>query len=276
MGKKALLNMGKTKKLLEEEARCRAKVIIVSFPKSGRTWLRVLLGKALCERYGISDRLVFDELAMTEAAGVLPTMFTHDGSDQRKRPPTSWRDLDTDKSPYKGKKIIFLVRDPRDALVSSFFQESKRAVRYEGTISDFIRDDHLGIRKIVMFLNIWHASQHVPDEFFVLRYEDMHADPAGNLRKALDVIGALGVSEEIISQAVEFASFDNMRRLEEEDYFGKKRLGPAKSGSRDEEAFKVRKGKVGGFLEYLCDEDCAYINDVIRELGCPFFPIDQE
>ena len=268
MAKKIIKSLVKT--IQEKQEFRRAKVFIVSFPKSGRTWLRVLIGKALCEKYGLDEQLIFDELKVTEAAGVLPTMYTHDGSSNTEG--RHWRDLGAGKTPYQKKKILFLIRDPRDVAVSCFFQATKRKGLYKGTISDFIRDDCYGIRKIVTFFNIWHANQHVPEAFLPLRYEEMHADPAGNIRKALDFIGAGEVADEIIRRAVEYASFDNMRKLEEEGRFESKKLRPGKS--RDEESFKVRKGKVGGFTDYLNAEDCAYVNGVMRELGCPFFPLE--
>jgi hypothetical protein len=35
------------------------RVSIVSFPKSGRTWLRVLIGKALCEYAELDDQKIW-------------------------------------------------------------------------------------------------------------------------------------------------------------------------------------------------------------------------
>src|SRR5262245_55186961 len=57
----------------------RAQACIVSFPKCGRTWLRVMVGKALCDRYGLDESVMLDEFKVTEAAGIIPTLYTHDG-----------------------------------------------------------------------------------------------------------------------------------------------------------------------------------------------------
>ncbi len=246
----------------------RAKAVIVSFPKSGRTWLRVLIGKALCDQYGVDETLIFDELKVTEAAGVTPTVYTHDGSSNTEG--RHWNELSADKSAYREKRVLFLLRDPRDVAVSCFFQATKRKGLYEGTISDFIRDDHYGIRKIVTFFNQWHTARNIPAAFMSLTYEAMHADPAGSLRAALEFIGA-AVESRAIDSAVKYASFENMRSMEEQGKFESRKLRPGKA--RDEESFKVRKGKVGGFVDYLNAEDCAYCDAVIRELGCPFFPL---
>ena len=41
--------------------------------------------------------------------------------------------------------------------------------------------------------------------------------------------------------------------------------------SQDEEASKVRRGKIGGYVDYLSPEDCAYADGVMNELTCPFY-----
>jgi len=39
---------------------------------------------------------------------------------------------------------------------------------------------------------------------------------------------------------------------------------------RDPESFKVRRGKVGGYREYLSPEDLDYAADALRELDARF------
>jgi len=56
--------------------------------------------------------------------------------------------------------------------------------------------------------------------------------------------------------------------------FQSKKLRPR--DSRDEESFKVRKGKVGGYVDYLDPADRAFVDRVIRELDDPYWPASQE
>ncbi len=247
----------------------QAKICVISYPNSGRTWLRVLLGKALCDQYGLGEhfRFIFDSLKVTAAAG-LPTMdYTHDGT--RLSQAKHFEDLETDKSRYQDKKVILLLRDPRDLVVSCYFQASRMRNLYEGSLSDFIRDDHYGIRKIVTFYDIWHAHRHVPEAFLVLRYEEMHADPAGSLRLVLDFMGAPLLDDGVVAKAVEYASFDNMKKMEQDGYFASEKIKTGRPG--DEESYKVRRGKVDGYVDYLSPEDCQYLDAVTQELGCAFF-----
>lgn len=97
------------------------KVYIISYPKSGRTWLRTLLGKALCDHYQIDKELLLQTHILSRRAKILPTLFSHDmkGSEL-------WHELNPDKSKYRSKKIVFLARQPHDILVSFYFHTKNR------------------------------------------------------------------------------------------------------------------------------------------------------
>ena len=56
-----------------------ADAFIVSYPKTGRTWLRVMLGHYMAGKVpGGQDRLL-DTYGLSESAGLKRTIFTHDG-----------------------------------------------------------------------------------------------------------------------------------------------------------------------------------------------------
>jgi hypothetical protein len=241
-------------------------VTIISYPKSGRTWLRVLIGKAICLKYGLPDDLMLDSYKLTAAAGLLRAQFTHDYSEIVTGIP--YDALPTQRSEYAGKKVIFIARDVKDVLVSSYFQATKRTGKFDGSISSFIRTDRFGVKKVVTFYNIWHNNRHVPDEFILLSYEEMHRNPADALIKTLCVLGADGIDRATVEQAVEFARFDHMKKMEMDGTFDDPKMRPG--DANDKESFKVRKGKVGGYREYLGEEDIRFIDQTVEELGCPF------
>jgi hypothetical protein len=152
-------------------------------------------------------------------------------------------------------------------VTSCYFQATRRRKLFKGTISEFVRDPHYGIRKVVTYFNIWHENRDVPKAFQVFRYEDLHAEPRKSLRTALEFMGVTDLDEEIVRNAVDFSRFDNMKRMERERRFENARLQVRDEA--DPESNKVRKGKVGGHADYLSPEDLAHCNDVIAELGCP-------
>ena len=240
-------------------------VFLLSYPKAGRTWLRALVGKALTEHYGFPDRVLLDTPGLTRAAGLPVALFEHDQSAMATG--LRWQDLRTDRSAYRGKRVLLLGRDVRDNLVSAYFQATRRIGVFQGSISAFIRDDRFGVEKILAFYRIWAANRHVPAAFEFLRYEDMHRDAAGALGRVLRFMGA-DVPAATIASAVDYCAFENMRRAEMEDRFGHDALRPGPTG--DPEAFKVRKGKVGGYTEYLSVDDVAYIDAAVSARGCEF------
>jgi hypothetical protein len=241
----------------------RTEVYIVSFPKAGRTWLRVMLGKALSEMYELPEDLLLDSHLLTRRAGVLPTRFTHDGSSIVER--RSFRQLSQSKRRYRNKKVILLVRDVNDILVSCYFQATKRVRKFEGTISDLIRDERYGVRKVLAFYNVWFANRHIPRELLMLRYEDMHSDPHKVLAEVLAFVGAREVEEQVLRSAVEFSRFSRMKEMEKSSRWARTVMRPR--NELDEESFKVRRGVVGGYRDYLSEEDMQYVDEVIEEMG---------
>ena len=93
------------------------------------------------------------------------------------------------------------------------------------------------------------------------------------LRKALDFIGAREVEDSFVSSAVEFSRFENIKKLEREGRINSKKMKPRNPD--DEETYKVRKGKIGGYSEYLNKEDLKFAEDLIAEMGCPFYTAEE-
>lgn len=239
---------------------------VLSYPKSGRTWLRVLIGRVFIQHYGISEAQIFDEKTMAMAVGLKPVDFSHDETSNSEG--RHMDDLSPTKDKYAGKHVLLLVRDPRDVVVSCFFQATRRKSRYEGDIHEFIRSDTHGIRKIIRYYQIWDQNRQTPASFTLLKYEDMHEHPEACLKTALDFMGASGIPDEVIREAIEFGSFERMKEMERSNSLKNKKLRPGDQS--DPESFKVRKGKVGGHEEYLDESDLAYCRQMLDEMDCPF------
>jgi hypothetical protein len=236
----------------------------VSYPKTGRTWLRVLIGKALICSYSVREDLLLDTCVLTSSAGLPPAMFTHDGPFEL-FDMSPYQKLSFNTNKYSGKKVVFMIRDIRDTVVSSYFQECKRMNTFQGSMQEFVRDQNLGIRKIIRFYSMWFENQNVPESFLLVRYEDMKANPAQVGKEVLAFMGTTDLPAECLDQAVSFASFDNMKKMETKGEFRDTMLKP---GEKSEgESFKVRRGKIGGFVDYLSTDDLQYIDEQVKELG---------
>jgi hypothetical protein len=235
---------------------------VISYPKCGRTWLRMMLGHYLLNGQR-GDPL--DVRAITAGRPDVPTFdFSHDDYPHWKPA----RDLHRDKSIYADKSVVLLVRDPRDVVVSYYFQYMLRGDRNEandsffaGSLGDFVRHEIGGLRSIVGFYNIWAANRDVPRRFTLLRYEDLHRDTERSLRSIIEFLGLPDLGPAAIAAAVEFGRFDNMRKLEEAGSLPGERL---KSTTDNPEGFKTRKGVVGGYINYLPPAELEYIDRILE------------
>ncbi len=255
----------------------RADCVIVSFGKSGRTWLRVMLSRFYQLKHGLGSRhlLVFDNLHRKNPA--IPTvLLSHDNYLK------DYTGNADNKSDYAGCKVVLLVRHPADVAVSQFFQwkhrmrpAKKRLNAYPAdgeamTCFDFVMDPRAGLPKIIDFMNLW--AQELPRLANVLpvRYEDMRARPEETLARILDFIGTPGSAEQV-REAVEFARFDNMKKLEQKRVFwlSGSRMAP---GDRNEpDSYKVRRAKVGGYRDDFSGDEAAQIERIIEERLDPVF-----
>jgi hypothetical protein len=153
--------------------------------------------------------------------------------------------------------------------VSTYFHKTKRLGLRLGDISSYMRSAKGGLGTVVRFYNVWAERRGVPAAFLLVRYEDLHRDAEGEVRRVLDFLGLPQVGGEAIRQAVEFASFENMRKLEARDSFHDFAMRPRDRS--DPDSYKVRKGKVGGFVDYFGPEDVEHMNRTIEGALSDFY-----
>lgn len=254
----------------------RSDWVLMSWGKSGRTWLRVMLSRAYTLKGGFeaSELLDFDNFRDKDAR--LPAVFfTHNNylRDYTGNPQS--------KAHFKGKRIVLLVRDPRDVAVSQFFQWQFRMRPNKKFINDypphgadidtwdFVLDKEAGVPRIVDYFNGW--AQAIPElkDVLIVRYEDMRTEPAEVLAKILDFTGA-DVNDEQVREAVEFAAYENMKKMEEESFFKGSGARVKPGDKSNPQSFKVRKAKVGGYRDYFTDEQCDQLAAMVAELD-PMF-----
>jgi len=232
----------------------------ISFPKSGRTWIKVLLAKAFSKKYGVEMDARFLYKMSKSDNHIPPIHFTHIGA-------LNIRDIITFAKKFHSKKILFVVRDPRDTIVSYFYQLKNREKLFRGSISDFIHHEKYGIRTLINFLNTWYQNKDRFKDFLIVRYEDLHKNPDNELDRILEFIG-VSADNKIIRIAVEFAKFENMQRMEQKNKFNWAAMKPV--DTKDANSYKVRKGKIGSFRDELSKADIKYIDIELKNLDSGF------
>ncbi len=245
----------------------RADVVVVSFGKSGRTWLRVMVSHLFRVMYRLPENAImgFDNFHNLNRA-VPKIFFTHDNY---------IKDFTGDfssKQPFYNKRVVLLARDPRDVAVSQFFQWKFRIKPSKVTINnyppqgsdislfDFVMGDNGGGMKAVTdYLNLWAAEAGKVKAFHLLRYEDLRSNTREELRRLLDFM-QVDATDAQVEAAVEYSSYENMKKMESKEQF---RLAGGRMMPRDKDnpdSYKVRRAKVGGYRDYFTDEEVAAID----------------
>jgi hypothetical protein len=140
--------------------------------------------------------------------------------------------------------------------------EEQQAV-FDGSLAEFIHRRQGGFDTILRYYNIWLENRDVPQSLLLVRYEDLKTNPQAELRRVMDFLGLQQISDGTIAEAVDFASFDNMRKMEVQGQFQSSILKPA--NQTDQESYKTRKGKVGGYAEHLDENQIQELNEKMRQ-----------
>ena len=210
----------------------------VSYPKSGRSWIRYMM-----TTLGLEENIEFH----------------HDTFEFNDRAcPAFDFDIARRIRLYsKVDKVVYMTRDPRDLMVSLYFQVSHRFSEifgYRGSISEFIRDEYFGAANLQRFREMW-AEICRRLGFLTVSYEGCHRDAAATLRKILDYY-SFDVDPTRLVEAVKQGDFANMKAVEQSGEFPHPWLR-LRNG-----APKVREGKVGSYRTVFSSPDIDYLNAV--------------
>lgn len=239
-------------------------VTIVSYPKSGRTWLERLLIVCAARHAGVHPAKISNYSDLYRFSDQVKSIgFSHARS--------SWEDLlavnETDigrqsKQRFVGKKVIFLYRDPRDVLVSSYYHIRFRTGVSSLTPEQIIESPVVGLKKIVRFMNSWFDFSQNNSLVLQVGYEELRSDPVEVLSRILEFVGMV-VPAEVIQEAVAECDFKKMQKKEKAGEFKTPKL--AAVATADGEGLKVRRGMIGEYKELFSDAQVARINQIIAD-----------
>lgn len=262
----------------EEYRKLRASdYVLMSWGKSGRTWLRLMLSRFYQTKYGLPrpELLGFDNLHKRDRR--IPRIFFTHGNYLRNY--TGHWDTKVD---FYDKSIVMLARDPRDIAVSQFFQWKYRMMPRKKLLNwypphgaevgmfEFMMNREVGLPCIIDFMNLWAREMSRIKRMLVVRYEDMRQRPGEALGRIVAFLGTPGTEQEI-RDAVDFAAYENMKRLEASRVFWHSgaRLRPGKRDNPD--SYKVRRAKVGGYRDYFDDGQLAEIDALVNDTLAPVY-----
>ena len=228
---------------------------LVSYPKSGNTWARFLIANLVRPHEKIEFSNVNRMIPGPEVTRNRDLMRT-----PRPRIIKSHQYFDP-----RYPRVIYIVRDPRDVVVSQYhFQRKRKLVADQYPLSEYVGRFVAGQTSFYgswgEHVASWLATRHGRPGFLLLRYEDMVEDTARELSKVASFLG-LSSTPEMILQAVERSSADRMRALEK----SQAQLFTSTKNTRQDIPF-VRAANAGGWRSALPEECALQLDEAWRHL----------
>src|ERR1700676_1359417 len=213
---------------------------LVSYPKSGNTWVRFLLANLIYP----NETVGFANInRLLPAPGVSSKRFLRNLP--RPRILKSHEPFDA-----RFRKVIYLVRDPRDVAISEYhFDLKKRYIDQDVSLEEFVKRFIAGETSSYgswwEHAASWIAARRGNPAFRLVRYEDLLADSVGEAGKIAEFLG-IQAEQELVKTAVERSSADRMRMLEK----SQAHLFSSTKDTRQDIPF-VRAAKAGGWKSSL-------------------------
>uniref|UniRef100_W5M7A2 Sulfotransferase n=1 Tax=Lepisosteus oculatus TaxID=7918 RepID=W5M7A2_LEPOC len=237
-------------------------VFAVTYPKSGTTWMQEILPLVLSggDLSSVQSQPNWDRvpwLEETRAALVL---------DGRPAPRAMVTHLPLPLMPasfFKAKpKVIYVTRNPKDVVVSSFhFHQMASFLDDPGTFDEFLDKFLAGevlFGKWTDHVKSWRSPE-VQDRILYITYEEMLEDLRGAVLKFSHFLGK-ELSEETLTHIAEQCSFSSMKQNTMSNYS----LVPKEFMDTSKSHF-LRKGVAGDWKNYFSPEQETRFLAVYRE-----------
>lgn len=220
--------------------------VIVSYPKSGNTWVRFLIANYLYPNQEVNFYTIHKLIPELEKLK------------KRKRKDVHNKIFKSHSFYNRNfKNIIYIVRDGRD-VYTSYYHYLKNRLSKELSFKDFLinekyRQGNWGDH-VVSWLDHYSDSQN----FLVIRYEDLLSDCGNELNKILKFMNIDEINLQRIKKSVELSSFETMKKIELSQGRPDKNLDKATRfvrngktqdwvnlfGEKEKEIFKQREGEI--------------------------------
>ena len=228
-------------------------VFIVSYPKSGTTWLSTLLANYFRQESDEPVHLWNSIHYVPDVNRVFvkrKALWRIGFPELASLPDPRFMKVHATYSPVL-KNVVYILRDPRDVMVSYWHHFRRVRADFQLPLSEFLRREEL--------LRPCRWDEHVTDwllrdrqtNLLLVRYENLHQDTASILRQVLEFANVL-CDNSRIQDAVEASRFENMHQLEKQ-FQHLAAVKPQKG-----ETF-VRKGQQGNWREELNIEELELI-----------------
>jgi len=222
-----------------------------SYPKAGNTWLRFILCNIISQSELAGASVDFHSVGkIMSALGrhnlLLP--WPHRTIPRFIKTHQPYRPLLF----ARPQRIVYLVRDPRDVMVSYYhYEKAKTHKPYAGEFTDFLHDKQFGLARCLQHYRSWR-----PYITHLLHYEELKADPFLALKQTFKAIN-VQVPDTLLSIAIENSSLPKIQALQ--------KVSGIPGGERFNEQFVfARQGNSGSWVDYFSPPDLQYYRTTIQ------------
>jgi hypothetical protein len=236
-------------------------IFLVSYPKSGNTWTLFLIANLVYPEknpdFSNINQLLPDPEAMSKRAL------------ERARRPRILKSHQYFDPRYQ--KVIYIVRDPRDVVLSEYYFDIKRRAIAEDYpkqqfVSRFVRGE-LNHPYGTWLENAatWFYARRGDPRFLLVKYEALQSQAMEEMARIASFLG-LSATPQRLALAIAQSSADRMRELEKKQAH----LWSSTRETRQDKPF-VRSAKAGGWKAELSESSVAEIESawggLMREMG---------
>ena len=256
----------------------RANFLIIGHPKSGNTWLKVMISRLYQLRYDLPESKLINTDEFARKIPEIPRLAATNGYYSYEGEVGKLLAAGAPDNPLRHKPVMFLARNPIDIAVSWYHQFTKRQSRAKQDLInhwidhpmdrrtvemwEFVRHSDIGLPALIEFQNTWARNIAGLERGMLVKYEELRAEPVPTLHKITKLMGE-DFSEEEIRAAVEWGSFENLQKLETSGTFSQG--GMKLVNAQDPSTYKVRRGKVGGYREDFDEAQVAELEALVRD-----------
>ena len=229
-------------------------VFLVSYPKSGNTWLRFIVANLMSKEGVTFDNIddIVPDAGRVSVRGI--SELSH---------PKVVKSHSVFDSAFG--KVIYIVRDPRDVFISEFHYHKKYGrLSAADELGDFLERFLTGELTPVKYGNwqthvaSWSAMRDSPNMVWI-RYEDLYNDDAAmTVMRVADLIGKSATLDDVQS-ALHLSSSDRMRKLETDSAWTSERRP-----EKDKRIPFVREARTGQWKGVLSKRMADRIEEVWR------------
>ena len=187
-------------------------VFIVSYPRSGNTWFRFLLGHLLFHK----------KVNFINMDDIVPDIYKKNNNDLKKiKRPRYLKSHHPFDSRYP--KVIYIVRNPKDVLISNYyyylkFHPNDKKASFNAYYKEFMNKGVNDFGNWGSNVESWLINrEHIKNGFHLCYYEDLLKNTYHEIKKIIKFLN-LNISSNRILKAIDYASLNNMQRIEKKNF----------------------------------------------------------